>query len=385
MIRPPALTRRFRLVMTAVLMFGGSSSRAEDHLIAIDGPWPATETLAPGDRLLLAPGVHPARTVRDLPGTPERPIVITSADPTIPAAFAGKDSPAFRAEDCAGLSLSGVLIIGGGISVDASNLEAPSRLSITGVRVLPFSRTPGTRGPEVAIRVAGVTNCTLHTVGVNRWVDAAVEASGVETLELTNVGLTADTGSRFGVRASDCRTVEISGGGIVGAGRAAIAATGGDDAGRVTVSNMALIQPEVAVRVGDGIRVALDRCTIVDPRRAVVEFVPATRTDEEAARPAASHARLDRCLINWQVGRLERIFRMPDPPDAVGTVSLGRNLWWSEELPAVLQALGGFPDGSPEQVLDLNPRLIPRSWLPADETAQAFGHGARPSETPRPE
>ena len=123
------------------------------------------------------------------------------------------------------------------------------------------------------------------------------------------------------------------------------------------------------------------RCTIVAPSVAVVEVsagagaTPPAADEVPSRRPAAARITLDRCLAAWTTGRLAQLFKTPTGGPSP-TIRLGRNLWWSPGLNADPDAVGGFPDSPERQRTDLDPRLVPRTWLPSAAAATAFGHGS---------
>ncbi|MCP4833502.1 MAG: hypothetical protein GY895_01940, partial [Phycisphaera sp.] len=76
-------------LLLAVLTFATESVDATDHVMAPGDPWPSAAEVAPGDRILLTPGIHQNVGPLLLSGTPERPIRIGSVDPTQPSALVG--------------------------------------------------------------------------------------------------------------------------------------------------------------------------------------------------------------------------------------------------------------------------------------------------------
>ncbi len=378
-----------------IVAAGSPIADATDFVIERGGAWPTAEEVSAGDRILLAPGVHSVRAIEGWPGTPERPIVITSADPNVPAAFASPEAPAFHARDCGGLHLDALLVIGGGVLVEDTDQATPSSLTISNLQVLPFSRQPGTQGPAIGVRVLGVTQCVMRSVAVNRWTRIGVDLEDVGAATIAGLGLVGGTESPIGLRLENCGTVEWTRGGVVGAADAAVDLHGTSVDTSMSVSELAFVQPGVGVRIaGDRATATIDRCTIVGPRRAVVEVRepeasespasdpgddPTAAADTKDLRPGS--IRLDRCLTVWQVGGLERIIRTPTTGEDDFLVTLGHNLWWSQELPMVLDALGGFPDNPADQVMDVDPRLVSRTWLPDEPKARGFGHGAPSAPT----
>jgi hypothetical protein len=365
---------------------GSPIADATDFVIERGGAWPTAEEVSAGDRILLAPGVHTVQAIDGWPGTAERPILITSTDPNVPAAFASAEAPAFHARDCGGLHLDALLIIGGGVLVEDTDRTTPSSVTISNLQVMPFSSQLGTKGPSIGVRVLGTSRCELRSVAVNRWTRTGVDLADIGAVTIGGLGLVGGNESPIGLRLENCGTVEWTRGGVVGAVDAAVDLHGTSADTSISLSELAFVQPGVGVRItGDRASASIDRCTIVAPRRAVVEVMDAPDPEAPVSNPDAvadptdlqpGSIRLDRCLTSWQVGGLERIIRTPTPGEGPSRVTLGRNLWWSQELPMVLDALGGFPDSPTDQVMNIDPRLVSRTWLPDESRARGFGHGA---------
>jgi hypothetical protein len=365
------------LVSTALAISIASFAAAKDHVVALGGDWPKSEALAPGDRILLAPGVHPSRSVEKYPGTPDDPILITSADPMVPAALAGQHGPAFRATACGSLAMVGVLIIGGGIEVDGGSDDPTGSLALTAIQILPFSRAPETDGPEVGIRVSNLSTCELRSVGVSKWTRIGVHATDVADLRMSGVGLKGTERSRVGMRLENCTAVTVSGGGIVAAGEICVDVASDRSSSVTTLNGVVMVDAGVVLRASGAASITADRCTIIEPRLAVAEALARSSGEDPKSRPQAGpRVHLDRCLVSWQVGRLARLFNTPETSDTHQGVTLGSNLWWSQELPAAIEPLGGFPAGSEPQEIRVDPRLVPRTWLPDEPKARDYGYGA---------
>lgn len=360
---------------------------AEDHRIALSAPWPAPESLAPGDRILLEPGLHDARAIRSWPGSAEAPIVITSADNDIPAGLAGLDGPALLARDCGGLRIERLLVIGEGLDLEGRGADSDSGIVLENVQFLPASREAGATGPATGVRIASCGRARVTGVGIQRWRETGIAIESVRDLEIRQPGLVGGPQSPVGLRLTNCRRAAVDGGGIVGAADAGVVVTVNDHGpSAVTIDRLVWQQCATPLRLAGDAEVTVSFGTIVAPTAAVVEFAPSTTHAADHAPTAASTSsakvRMDRCLSTWVAGGLGQLFLDASGDDGTRpTLELGDNLWWSPELPIALETLGGFPDGSGRQQVDVDPRLVPRTWAPSSAAARPYGHAAPPPRT----
>lgn len=368
-----------RFAMTAIpvvwlLLVATSPADAKDHVIPQGSPWPSAKDLAPGDRVLLEPGLHDARTIEDWPGDADAPITIRSLEPEIPAAIAGLEGPALTVRRCPGIRLESLYIVGGGVRVDGDGTDS---VTITDLVITPRSRTPGTKGPDVGLRIGSVDECRIDGIAVQRWAGTGLEFVDIDRLQITRIALAGDLESPVGVRLENCREAAITDGGIMAANREAVDIRSGTD--RLTstrLEGLVFERPGTPARVSPGASVTLAHCTVIQPRTAIVDLLPPQDPDRE---PARSRITIDRCLTVWDVGRLASLFPRPAGSEWA-TYELGPNLWWSPELPAILPVLGGFPGDPAEQRMDLDPNLVKRTWLPNTAAARKYGHGAGPDK-----
>ena len=169
-------------------------------------------------------------------------------------------------------------------------------------------------------------------------------------------------------------------------GRAARVNVFGASSAWFPLEGMVFQQNAAPVRIEGPVALDMKRCTIVAPSIAVVEVTAsrdATAPDGDRTTsepPAGARIHLDRCLTAWTTGGLAQLFKPPAGGPSP-TIRLGRNLWWSPGLAADPDVVVGFPDSPDRQRTDLDPRLVPRTWLPSAASATAFGHGS-PSTPP---
>lgn len=358
---------------------------AEDHRIALSAPWPDASELAPGDRILLEPGLHDARSIRDWPGTAAMPIVITSADDEIPAGLAGIDGPALVARGCGGLEIRRLLVIGDGLDLEGRGADGDSGIHVENVQFLPATRGADAMGPVIGVRVARTGRAELVGIGMQRWQQAGLSIDTVGEVDIRQPGLVGGPRSPIGIRLRDCGRATITGGGIVAASEAGVSVeTSGPTTSRVVIDRVVWQQTATPLRITASMAAAgttdvtLTRGTIVAPTTSVVEIAAAAPTPEPApTAPGGIRLQLDRCLTAWSAGGLRRLFTVDDADGGIPvTLEIGDNLWWSPELPLALDLLGGFPAGTGGQRTDVDPRLVPRTWIPSADAAKRYGHAA---------
>ncbi len=378
--------RSLQIGCLAAAMIITAAAHAADHVIALSAPWPSAAELAPGDRILLEPGLHDARAIEDWPGTFGMPIVITSQDESIPAGIVGLDSPAVVARDCGGLHFERILIVGDGLDLAGRGRDSDSGVTLRNVQFLPRSREAAAPGPAFGVRIADTGRTVIEGMGVQRWREAGITLDRVGESEIRGAGLAGGIDSPVGIVIRDCRRTWISGGGIVGGTKAGVlisstATADSQPSTEVRLEAMVFQQNATPVRIEGTAALEMSRCTVVAPSVAVVEVSAGAEATAPAAeevpstRPASARINLDRCLTVWTTGRLAQLFKTPTG-GPTPTIRLGRNLWWSPELAANRDAVGGFPDAPERQRTDLDPRLVPRTWLPSAAPATAFGHGS---------
>jgi hypothetical protein len=349
---------------------------ATDHVMAPGDPWPSAAEVAPGDRILLTPGIHQNVGPLRLSGTPERPIRIGSVDPTQPSALVG-DAWGLDVQGGSNLEISTLMVISGasGAVRIRGTTDGPSRnVELRSILITP---TPGILVP-VGVDVEGVHDLRLLDLRVTRWQRAAIELRDTSKVSIARLTLQGDRQASTGIRMNEgVRNTRIEKSALLIIGGSGIAAglpsSPPPDATTPTPAVNGLVidgcifeRIAIPVTIGSAKDVRIERCTIVDPSAAVFEL----------RRPAAPWAtateiRASGNLVTWKVNGLARLF-LDDQPGA--TIDLGPNLWWAATMPTALDWLGGFPEGARPQVIEVDPRLVPRSYRPLRPEAMAFGH-----------
>ena len=352
------------------------TASATDHVMAPGDPWPSAAEVAPGDRILLTPGIHQNVGPLLLSGTPERPIRIGSVDPTQPSALVG-DAWSLDVQGGSNLEISTLMVISGGsgaVRIRGAT-DAPSRnIELRSILITP---TPGVLIP-VGVDAEDVHDLRLLDLRVTRWQRAAIELRNTSDVRVARLTLQGDRQASTGVRMNEgVRNTRIEksalliiGGSGVAAGLpsspAPEASTPTPAVDGLVIDGCIFERIAIPVTIGSAKDVRIERCTIVDPSAAVFEL----------RRPAAGWAtatdvRASGNLVTWKVNGLARLF-IDDQPDA--SIDFGPNLWWAATMPTALQWLGGFPDDASPQVLEVDPRLVPRSYRPLEAEAVGFGH-----------
>lgn len=366
-----------RMIRVLALVFlTNPAVAATDHVMAPGESWPPATEVKPGDRILLTPGIHQNVGPLILSGTPDRPIRIASVDPTQPSALVG-DAWSLDIRGASNLEITSLMVISGasGAVRIRGGDDAPSR-NIE-LRSLLITPTPGILVP-VGIDAEGVRGLDLLDIRVTLWQRAAIELRDTSDVRLARLTLQGDrrasTGIRLNDRVQDTRIEKsallVIGGSGIAAGvptspppEASASQAAVDD---LVVEACIFERVAIPVTIGSAKKVRIDRCTIVEPSAAVFEL---RRTGERWR--SATNVRVAGNLVTWKVNGLARLF-IDDQPDA--SIEFGPNLWWAATMPTALQWLGGFPEDAAAQVIDVDPRLIPRSYRPLQAEAIGYGH-----------
>lgn len=363
------------LTLLGVLARGAS---ATDHVMAPGDPWPSATEVAPGDRILLTPGIHQNLAPLALSGTAERPIRIASVDPTQPSALVG-DAWGLDVRGASFLEISSLMVISGGSGAVRirGDEHAPSRdIELRNLLVTP---TPGVLVP-VGITAERVDDLRILDVRITLWQRAAIELRDTSKARVARLTLQGDRRASTGIRLNEgVRDTRIEKSALLIIGGSGIAAglptslpadTATPEAAvnGLVVEGCIFERVAIPITIGSAAEVRIDRCTIVEPSAAVFEL---RRTRDRWK--SATNVRANKNLVTWKVNGLKRLF-IDDQPDA--SIDLGPNLWWAATMPTALEWLGGFPDGAETQVTDLDPGLVPRTYRPLRSGATDFGHHA---------
>lgn len=124
-----------------------------------------------------------------------------------------------------------------------------------------------------------------------------------------------------------------------------------------------------AVAIGSVEGLLLDRCTVTTPRGFLLRFGPLP-TGSSAPRDVVIRDN----LFVWVPNEIRTLADVRPGVDLAG-VSLGRNLWWSEELGLIRDQLGPFPGKeTAPQVTTVDPRMGDFD-LATNPDAAGFGSG----------
>lgn len=349
---------------------------ATDHVMAPGDPWPSATEVAPGDRILLTPGIHQNAGPLTLSGTSDRPIRIGSVDPSQPSTLLG-DRWSLDVRGGSNLEISTLMVISGdsGAVRIRGVADAPCRnIELRNVFITP---TPGVLVP-VGIDADGVHDLRLLDLRVALWQRAAIELRNTSKVRVNRLTLQGDRRASAGIRLNEgVRDTRIDKSALLIIGGAGLAAgiptsppaestTPTSAVNGLVVDGCVFERVAIPVTIGSASDVRIERCTIVEPSAAVFEL---RRPGDGWA--SAIDVRARRNLVTWKVNGLARLF-IDDQPDA--SIDLGPNLWWAATMPTALQWLGGFADGAEPQVVDVDPRLVPRSYRPLAAEAVGFGH-----------
>lgn len=380
------------------LLIVTKTARAVDHRIELDAPWPKAADVAPGDRILLAAGLHASVMVDSYRGTAEAPIIITSAHPRIPAGIGRGDERAWSLElrNCDHVEAKSLLILtapSGGIRLLGPEEKRSGSISLVDIQVLPPKPD---QFSEFGISAARLDHLDLAGLRIYRWLKTGFDIE--------------DTGKVRGA------TLVGEGTGRLDSGLVGLALRGVDQTSLTGCSFIGMAQKGVSLtgRPGSTSSLQMDRCVflkvptpvdldafpktslVVDLRRSTIVkpiegVVVVTQGEPEESQPDASNVddrsqitvKIDSCLITWTVGRLKQLVA---PGSTPVKFEFGPNLWWSEESSVLVDALGGFPGRTTApQRLDIDPNLETKTLFPRNPAASAFGHGIDSDNSRGPE
>jgi hypothetical protein len=353
---------------------------ATQHLVRAGDDWSRLgDRVKPGDEIVLFPGRHRAARFDDIAGEPGRPIVIRSADRRAPITIEGED---------VGLELRGVrhVRVEGIAIVDVRR----AGVLIVGTEERPaegielrnlFVTRVGDRAERAGVRVESASSITLRELRVDGWHGAAVHLSDARDVRIERCqfvgmptmpdahGILIDGRSR-GIAIERCR-FQAGVESMVSLGLAAPEGGGADDA-RDHLAFEVVFERCLGDRVG---RLAtIGSCRDVQVRANTLSEV---EIGYEIVAPPRGWNRprnvlIQSNLVTWTPGTLRRFSSAAPDVDPTG-VFVEANLWWSVELPAAKELLGGFAGTvKSQQVLDVDPKLD-GTLRPRAAAAAGFG------------
>ena len=394
-----ATSRGLRIIcVLCSLLIATKTARAVDHRIELDAPWPKAADVAPGDRILLAAGLHASVMVDSYRGTAEAPIIITSAHPRIPAGIGRGDKRPWSLElrDCDHVEIKSMLILtasSGGIRVVGPEKKRSGSISLVDIQVLP---PKSDRFSEFGISAARLDHLDLAGIRVYRWRQTGfdIEDTGrVRGSTLVGEGTgQLDSGLR-GLALRGVDQTSLTGCSFIGMARKGVSLSGRPDyTSSLRMDRCVFLNVPTPVDLDSvpktSLNVDLQRSTIVRPVEGVVVVSepkpedPGTDSSNADDRGQIT-VKIDSCLITWTVGRLKQLVA---PGSTPANFEFGPNLWWSAESSVLVEALGGFPGRTTApQRLDIDPNLETKTLFPRNPAASAFGHGLDSDNSRGPE
>ena len=381
------MRRRHHLIAVVLFTFGSLPALyAEDFVVAPGEPWPKQEEVSPGDRILFTPGAHPAKTLRGLRGTAEAPIMIDSVDLTQPAMFIGGDYSLDLIE-CAHLDVGTFLYFGsevGGIRITGTPQQPSVGIRFHHGYIVKPGRDKTSRDGIVA---KWVKDFTVEAMEIDAWGQAAFNISEANNLLIRNVKLSGTLESQFGVLLSEnVRSAKIQKVAVLYASASAFQLgvdcfTAEKEPSRWALSDVQIggcmaIECDLPIAVGSVEKLNIEHCTFFQPVSCAVAF--------RSSLPPFSPSRdvtFSGNLIVWEVGTLARFLCTPENTKSL---SIGSNVWWSQEMPEGAGYLGPLPgEADQQQVYDVDPKIVERTLQPMNKAAEGYGHTSwRPQKTP---
>ncbi len=337
------------------------------------------EDIRPGDEVILPAGLHVPQVINGLRGTPDRPVFVRSRDRVPAGIVCGDDGLVLR--NCRHVVIENLLFLQptkAALTIDADRSDRPGEpwLADVTVRYCTVRGTMGQAGQD-GIRLRRVADVRIDSVRVEAWEDAAVEIADASQVLVRALMTVPDKPGKNAVGVAVIGNSERVA--ITGCVFNKSIGTGIRIGGRTLTAEGAPVTPVRAMRV--------DRCIMEEPGTAV-EFVAAesvTVARTTIVNPSKAmyaipdgHGPLfavlvDGCLGYWTPGALERFSPHPSGTPA-GAVTLGRNLWYSKELPTAWAVLGQpFGAQAAPQVTDVDPGLDITDLRARNEGATQFG------------
>lgn len=376
--------------LLATLALAGPAA-AVQHLVRAGDDWSKLGAkLQPGDEIVLMPGKHRPAAFEGLAGSPEKPIVIRSADPKNPVTIEATDV-GLSLRNSRHVQVATVAVVGArrcGILVQGT-AETPSEGIV--LKTVYVAKT-GDLAERAAIRIEQAHDVQVVDARIEGWHRAGVHVLASERVRLDKiqfVGMAA-TPEEIGV-AVDGMSKEVSVDHCrfaAGIGTAAAIGMGGPDqppaptsvpgtpdapkpepaylAQNVTLEHSIAERIDRFVAFGSCRGVTIHANTVVDPVVGYEITVP------PKGFPRIANSVLIANLFTWSPGRLKH-FAITDPSADPSGLAIEANLWWSAELPGAKSLLGEFAgEVKSPQVMDIDPRLDGYN-KPLEERAKAFG------------
>lgn len=365
-----------------------SPARAVDHRVELDAPWPKASDVAPGDRILLAAGLHSSVTIQSYRGTSEAPVVITSAHPKIPAGI-GKGTErewALELRDCDYVTVKSLLVIApgrGGVRIVGPESERSGSVSLVDLQVLPPAAD---RFPEFGISAARLDRLDMAGLRVYRWIDTGFRIEDTGTVRgsvLVGEGTGRPDSGLIGLASIGVDRIRLTGCSFIGMTKLGVSVSGlAGSRSSLEMDRCVFLKIPTPIEIdaapNTSLSIDLRRSTIVKPVEGVVVV-----TEKESAPVPGKEAtpddrdsitvKMSSCLVTWTVGRLKNLVV---PGTSSADFEFGPNLWWSAESSVLVDAFGGFPgQKTGTQVIDVDPDLETKSLIPRNPAAAAFGHG----------
>lgn len=371
-----------RLFLGVLLLIYGVSIElhAKDFIIAPGEAWPNPEqTIAPGDRILLTPGAHAAKVVRELRGTAEAPIVIDSVDQTKPAMLIGGDY-SLDLIQCAHINIGSMLYLGSTLAAIrvTGTPENPSK----GIRIKKGSISKPTPDATAYTGIIGrwVDSFTIEAMLITDCIRASIDVSNAHDLIIRDMSLAGSFQSQCGivlgnnVHRATLENISIQNATVSGVQLGVNPVHVEKENPLFAVSDIVIqgcisYKCNIPIEIGSVEKLKIEHCTLFNPISCAVAFKSSLPPYAPAKEITFSGN-----LITWVVGTLTRFICNPD---FVEELTIDSNLWWSEEMPEAAEYLGPLPGlAHDRQIYDVDPKLQQSKLNPVTPAAQAYGHTA---------
>ena len=348
----------------------------------------ANETADVGNDILLTNLRQAGLRLEGLRGTAADPIVVRPRNPNDQILVMNPVGDwSIEIIDCRHVRIESMQVFNanqGGILIRGTP-EAPCHdVEVSQSDVLPRSTSDDY---DIGVCIEYGSEIKISDLNVLHAVDAAIDVRRTKDLSIRDVIIRGVGSEKYGVRLgigvhgailNAIACVSLSGNafgvGVVSPdpSQGAPTASQAHATTDVTITRCSTDEGNAPIVLGSASNVLIEYCTFMLPRQFVIGPAPV-----DGRWPPASGIRLNRNLVEWFPSDLEAILA---PSIAGGVEPLGENLWWSSELPEMLPILGGFPEASAPQRIDLDPKMFRPRLEPLNSEAIRFGLRAPEAE-----
>ncbi len=355
--------------------------------------------LQPGDEVRLLPGIHIPFLLADLHGTLEKPIVIRGyqTDTSKPLPYVKgelfsisllRPQHVIVRDLLAGNTTGPTVFVDGSLAASPVVEETPlvANLNFINLQIKQESQSPN----QSSIYLRSIEKVDLSNISIKGWNNSAVVMDNCKRVSVSkctfdsakNLPQYRGVAIRSGCEDISCMYVSFGIKVQVAFELGVCDTTNATEpvsqrpAQRILISHNAALECACFVSLG-----SLDNSSIIN--NSIIECAKYVfKADGACGVP--NFINFENNLITWVPGRIELISKVAGGIP-VESFRLGKNLWWSEELPAGFEIVGKpFGVELQPQLFDVNPNVEMRGFAPVNPKARAFGWSSSTIQMPPP-